>query len=264
VQAPETLVLWEAQYGDFTNGAQTIVDEFIVSAREKWNQHPSLVMMLPHGHEGAGPDHSSARPERFLQMGAQTNMRLANCTTSAQYFHLLRRQALLLKTDPLPLIIMSPKSLLRNPAVASRPRDLAEGRFMPVIDDVSADPAQITRVAFVSGKFYYDLIGSELREKSPHVAIVRVEQLYPFPAEDIQAVLARYANVQQVVWAQEEPKNMGAWDFMQYRLKKLVGRDIPVNFVGRRRSSSPAEGSKTAHQVNQSMIVEYTFNWSFQ
>lgn len=264
VQAPETLVLWEAQYGDFTNGAQTIVDEFIVSAREKWAQTPSLVMLLPHGHEGAGPDHSSARPERFLQMGAQTNMRLVNCTTAAQYFHLLRRQALLLKTDPLPLIVMTPKSLLRNPSVASRPRDLVEGRFMPIIDDVSADPSQITRVAFVSGKFYYDLIGSELREKSPHVAIVRVEQLYPFPAEDIQAVLARYPNLQQVVWAQEEPKNMGAWDFMQYRLKKLVGRDIPVNFVGRRRSGTPAEGSKTAHQVNQSMIVEYTFNWSFQ
>ncbi len=264
VQAPETLVLWEAQYGDFTNGAQTIVDEFIMSAREKWGQHPSLVLLLPHGHEGAGPDHSSARPERFLQMGAKTNMRLANCTTSAQYFHLLRRQALLLKTDPLPLIIMSPKSLLRNPAVASSPRDLVEGRFMPVIDDVAADPAQVKRVAFVSGKFYYDLIGSDLREKNPQVALVRVEQLYPFPADDIQAVLARYPNVEQVVWAQEEPKNMGGWDFMQYRLKKLIGPTIPVNYVGRRRSSSPAEGSKTAHQVNQSMIVEYAFSWTFQ
>jgi 2-oxoglutarate dehydrogenase E1 component len=150
--------------------------------------------------------------------------------------------------------------------VASRPRDLVEGRFMPVIDDVleGRDPSQVTRVVFVSGKFYYDLIGSELREKNPHVAIVRAEQLYPFPAEEIQGVLAGYPNVNQIVWAQEEPKNMGAWDYMQYRLKKLVGMNLPVNFVGRRRSSSPAEGSKTAHQVNQSMIIEYAFTWSFQ
>ncbi len=263
VQSPETLVIWEAQYGDFVNGAQIMIDEFVLSAREKWGQTPSMVLLLPHGHEGAGPDHSSARPERFLQMAAKTNLRMANCTTAAQYFHLLRRQALLLKTDPLPLIIMSPKSLLRNPVISSTITDLTEGRFQPVIDNTQADPKEITRLVLCSGKFYYDLVGSELRSQYPHVAVVRVEQLYPFPMADISAIVARYPNVTQIVWAQEEPKNMGAWEFMGYRLKKLVGIGIPVNYVGRRRSSSPAEGSKTAHNVNQSMIVEYAFNWTF-
>lgn len=263
IQSPETLVIWEAQYGDFVNGAQTMVDEFVLSAREKWGQTPSLVMLLPHGHEGAGPDHSSARPERFLQMAAKTNMRLVNCTTAAQYFHLLRRQALLLKTDPLPLVILSPKSLLRNPVISSKVSDITEGRFQPVIGDADVEPEQVTRLVLCSGKFYYDLIGSDFRSEYRNVAIVRVEQLYPFPVADIAAAVSQYPNVTQIVWAQEEPKNMGAWEFMGYRLKKLVGIGIPVNYVGRRRSSSPAEGSKTAHNVNQSMIVEYAFNWSF-
>ena len=264
VAAPERLVIWEAQYGDFVNGAQNIIDEFILSAREKWGLTPSLVMLLPHGHEGAGPDHSSGKPERFLSLAAKTNMRLANVTSSAQYYHLLRRQALLLKTDPLPLVIMSPKSLLRNPDVASSLRDLASGHFAPVIDDDTVEPDKVTRLVFVSGKFYFDLVNSEWREKYPDVPIVRVEQLYPFPARELNFVINRYKNVEQIVWAQEEPKNMGAWDFMNYRLKKMVGRNIPVNYVGRRRSSSPAEGSKTAHNVNQSMISEYAFNWKFE
>ena len=263
VAAPERLVIWEAQYGDFVNGAQNIIDEFILSAREKWGLTPSLVMLLPHGHEGAGPDHSSARPERFLAMAAKTNLRLANVTSSAQYYHLLRRQALLLKKDPLPLIIMSPKSLLRNPNVACSLFDLANGHFMPVIDDEQADPEQIDRIVFVTGKFYFDLVDSEWRKEYKNVAIVRVEQLYPFPAKQLDEIIKRYTNVKQIVWAQEEPKNMGAWEFMNYRLKKLVGIDLPVNYVGRRRSSSPAEGSKTAHNVNQGMITEYAFNWKF-
>lgn len=264
VSAPERLVIWEAQYGDFVNGAQNIIDEFILSAREKWGLTPSLVMLLPHGHEGAGPDHSSARPERFLSMAARTNVRIANVTSSAQYYHLLRRQALLLKTDPLPLVIMAPKSLLRNPDVASSLHELATGHFAPVIDDVDVEPDQVDRIVFVSGKFYFDLINSEWREQYPNVAIVRVEQLYSFPAKELDGVIKRYKNVKQIVWAQEEPKNMGVWDFINYRLKKLVGRDLPVNYVGRRRSSSPAEGSKTAHNVNQGMICEYAFNWKFE
>ncbi len=263
VQAPHRLVLWEAQYGDFANGAQSIIDEFVVSAREKWGQTPSLVLLLPHGHEGAGPDHSSGRPERFLQSAAKTNIRIANCTTAAQYYHLLRRQALLLKSDPLPLVILTPKSLLRHSAMASTVRELAEGRWQPVIDDPSADPELVDRLVFVSGKFYVDLMESEQRGKSSNVAVVRVEQLYPFPAEDIKAIIARYSKIKQIVWAQEEPKNMGAWDFMNYRIKKLVGIQMPVNYVGRRRSSSPAEGSKAAHQVNQSMLIDYAFNWDF-
>jgi len=263
-EARNTLVVWEAQYGDFVNGAQNIIDEFIVSAREKWGDLPSLVMLLPHGHEGAGPDHSSGRLERFLSLAAKINMRIANCTTAGQYFHLLRRQALLLETDPLPLVVMSPKSLLRNPVVASSLKDLTEGRWQPVIDDAQADPQNVERLAFVSGKFYYDLIDSAYREQYPEVALVRVEQLYPFPVEPLTEIWERYPNVKQIVWAQEEPKNMGAWEFMGYRLKKLVGMDTPVNYVGRRRSSSPAEGSKTAWKVNQSMITEYTFNWDFE
>lgn len=285
IQASDRLVVWEAQYGDFINGAQNIVDEFITSAREKWGQTPSLVMLLPHGHEGAGPDHSSGRLERFLQLSAQQNMRVANCTTAAQYFHLLRRQALLLKTDPLPLIVMAPKSLLRNPAVFSSPEELVSGKWQPVIDDPTADPEKVTRLVLVSGKFYFDLmtgineqqandanamrkpdemIKPFQRDEFEHVAVVRVEQLYPFPSSELKEILDKYTNVTQIVWAQEEPKNMGAWEFMGYRLKKLVGMDIPVNYVGRRRSSSPAEGSKTAHQVNQAMISYYAFAWQFK
>jgi 2-oxoglutarate dehydrogenase E1 component len=263
VVSPETLVLWEAQYGDFLNGAQNIVDEFIVSAREKWKQTPSLVMLLPHGHEGGGPDHSTGRPERFLQMAAKTNMRIANPTTAGQYFHLLRRQALLLKNDPLPLVVMSPKSLLRLPAVYSTVRELAEGKWHAVIDDPTAHPDEVTRLVFCSGKFYYDLMQSQYRAQHPEVAVVRVEQLYPFPAEEIMGMVKRYSKTTQIVWAQEEPKNMGAWDFMNYRIKKLVGKDLPVNYVGRRRSSTPAEGSKSLHYANQAMITQYAFDWKF-
>ena len=265
VQKPDRLVLWEAQYGDFNNNAQVIIDEFITSAREKWGLTPSLV-------------HAYCRMvmkeqvliiqavgvERYLQMAAKTNMRIANVTSSAQYYHLIRRQALLLETDPLPLVIMTPKSLLRNPAVASSITDFTEdSKFQPVIDDFDVDPNDVDRVVFCSGKFYFDLITSEHREKYKNVAIVRVEQLYPFAVPEFKSVLERYPNIKQIVWAQEEPKNMGAFEFIAYRLKKLVGLRIPVNYVGRRRSSSPAEGSKTAHTVNQSMIVEYAFNWKF-
>lgn len=263
VQEPGRLVLWEAQYGDFVNGAQTFIDEFLLSAREKWGQTPSLVMLLPHGHEGAGPDHTSGRLERFLQLAAKTNVRIANATSAAQYYHLLRRQALLLETDPLPLIVMTPKSLLRNPDIYSKPEDFINGKWQPVIDDAQADPEVVNRLVFCSGKFYLDLVNSEYREQHPEVAIVRIEQLYPFPIQDLRPILAKYSHVEQIVWAQEEPKNMGAWEFMGYRIKKLVGMGIPVNYVGRRRSATPAEGSKTAHTVNQSMITEYAFTWKF-
>jgi 2-oxoglutarate dehydrogenase E1 component len=202
VQAPSRLVIWEAQYGDFINGAQVIVDEFIVSARVKWGQHPSLVMLLPHAHEGQGPDHASARPERFLQLAADTNMRIVNCTTAAQYFHLLRRQAALLLTDPLPLVVLTPKSLLRHPMVASTPRELAEGRFESVIDDGEARgrAADIRRVLVCSGKIYVDLAGSEKRAAARDTAIVRVEQLYPVPAQALRAALDGYAGATETVW----------------------------------------------------------------
>ncbi len=262
VQAPGRLVLWEAQYGDFINGAQVMIDQFVTSARAKWGQTPSMVFLLPHGYEGAGPEHSSARPERFLQAAADINLRLANCTTAAQYFHLLRRQALLLQTDPLPLFVLTPKSLLRHPLVASAPIEFAEGRFRRVIDDdeARARAGQVTRAVLCSGKVYVDLVSSEQRASDPHVAIIRVEQLYPFPAEQIDAALAGYKKLRDVVWLQEEPANMGAWEFARPLLEPIAqARKLPLRYIGRPRSASPSEGSATWHAMNQRAIVAQAF-----
>jgi 2-oxoglutarate dehydrogenase E1 component len=260
VQAPSRLVIWEAQYGDFINGAQVIIDEFIVSARVKWGQQPSLVLLLPHAHEGQGPDHASARPERFLQLAADTNMRIANCTTAAQYFHLLRRQAALLLTDPLPLIVLSPKSLLRHPLVASTPLELAEGRFHPVLDDEESGrrAGDIRRVLVCTGKVYVDLVGSDQRAAARDVAIVRVEQLYPVPAASLRATLDAYGSAEEIVWIQEEPENMGAWEFIQPHLvEAAAGR--PVRAIARPRSASPAEGSAARHSRQQLLLLEAAF-----
>ncbi len=260
IQAPDRLVIWEAQYGDFVNGAQVIIDEFIVSARAKWGLEPSLVLLLPHAHEGQGPDHASARPERFLQLAADLNVRLANCTTAAQYFHLLRRQALLLQKDPLPLVVLTPKSLLRHPLVASSPRELAEGGWQPVIDDLRFGDAparqRVTRLALCSGKIAVDLMTSERLKAAPHVAICRVEQLYPLPSEEIAAAIGRYPALQQLVWVQEEPENMGAWDFARPHLRVLLGSGLPLHVVARPRSSSPAEGSAARHARMQRQLIE--------
>lgn len=258
VQEPNRLVLWEAQYGDFNNGAQVIIDEFLVSARAKWGQTPSLVMLLPHGYEGAGPDHSSARPERFLQMAAETNLRVANPTTAAQYFHLLRRQALLLRTDPLPLIVMTPKSLLRHALVNSSLDELAGGRWQPVIDDVQArlNSAAVRRVVLASGKLCVDLAASDLRREREDVAIVRVEQLYPFPLDELRQTLEGYPNLEEVVWAQEEPENMGAWEFARPQLISLAVGRFSLRAITRPRNSSPAEGSSAWHAINQSRLLE--------
>jgi 2-oxoglutarate dehydrogenase E1 component len=260
IQEPSRLVIWEAQYGDFINGAQTMIDEFIVSARGKWGLRPSLVFLLPHAHEGQGPDHASARPERFLQLAADINMRIANCTTAAQYFHLLRRQAALLQIDPLPLIVLSPKSLLRHAAVASTPRELAEGRFQMVLpdDDAAGRAAEIRRVLVCSGKVYVDLIASEDRAARKDVAICRVEQLYPVPMRDLRAMLDTYPNADEIVWVQEEPENMGAWDFIRPHLQE-VSSGRTVRRVARPRSASPAEGSAARHTLNQQALVEQAF-----
>ena len=259
VQAPSRLVIWEAQYGDFINGAQVIIDEFLVSARVKWGQQPSLVLLLPHAHEGQGPDHASARPERFLQLAADTNMRIANCTTAAQYFHLLRRQAALLLTDPLPLIVLSPKSLLRHGLVASAPRELADGKFRPVLDDAEAAgrTAEVRRVLVCTGKVYVDLVGSERRAAARDTAIVRVEQLYPVSSK-LQAVLDGYRSADEIVWVQEEPENMGAWDFIRPHLVEAAG-GRPVRAVARPRSASPAEGSAARHARQQQLLIEQAF-----
>jgi 2-oxoglutarate dehydrogenase E1 component len=268
IQAPRRFVLWEAQYGDFINGAQVILDEFVLSGRAKWGLTPSLVFLLPHGYEGQGPDHSSARVERFLQLAADLNIRIANCTTAAQYFHLLRRQALLLDTDPLPLVVLTPKSLLRHALTASTPRELAEGRFQLVIDDEEArkSASRVKRVVFCSGKVFVDLVSSEQRRSglgpqgSGHtVALVRVEQLYPFPADEVRQILQGYPKLRDVCWVQEEPENMGGWEFVRPEFEQVVAGRWPLGYIGRARNSSPSEGSAAWHQVNQRAIVAQTF-----
>ncbi len=253
------LVVWEAQYGDFINTAQAIIDEFIVSGRAKWGQTPGLVLLLPHGYEGQGPDHSTGRLERFLNLSAELNMRVAYPGSAAQYFHLLRRQAMLLETDPLPLIVMTPKGLLRHPMSASSPKALSEGVWTRVIDDTSADRDQVTRLILCSGKIYVDLSSSGLREQRPRIAVARLEQLYPFPHEDMAPLLDGYPNLQEVVWVQEEPQNMGAWVSVQPQLLEMIDGRWPLRYVGRPRRASPAEGSMSWHKVTQQAIVERAF-----
>jgi 2-oxoglutarate dehydrogenase E1 component len=237
-----------------------MIDEFLVSARGKWGQRPSLVLLLPHAHEGQGPDHASARPERFLQLAADINVRVANCTTAAQYFHLLRRQAALLLVDPLPLVVLTPKSLLRHQLVASAASEFAEGRFRMVIQDEEAEAraAQVRRVIVCSGKVYVDLIAAEHRASRPDVAIIRLEQLYPVPMRDLRAAIDAYAKADEVVWVQEEPENMGAWEFIRPHLIE-VSSGRKVRRVARPRSASPAEGSAARHAYNQQVIVNQAY-----
>lgn len=258
---PRRLVIWEAQYGDFINGAQVLIDEYLVSARAKWGHTPSLVLLLPHGYEGQGPDHSSARLERFLQSAAETNMRIAQPSTAGQYFHLLRRQALLLDDDPLPLIVLTPKSLLRNPAAASTLADLSQGKWQPVIEDAAAReaPDAIRRLILCSGKVYFDLIASPRWDERPDVAIARLEQLYVFPHDEVAALIGSFPRLEEVVWLQEEPENMGAWDFVRPKLQAEMGGCGPLRYLGRPRASSPSEGSTAWHVVNQNALIERAF-----
>jgi 2-oxoglutarate dehydrogenase E1 component len=257
VFAPEALVLWEGQFGDFANAAQVMIDQFISSARAKWGETPSLVLLLPHGYEGQGPEHSSARLERYLQLAANDSMRIANCTTSAQYFHLLRTQAALLNTAPRPLILMTPKSLLRHPMAASPVEALAQGRFQPVLDDERAAERReaVGRVVLCSGKVFVDLMSSDLRKSSEQVAVVRVEQLYPFPEEDLRQVIGSYSNARELIWLQEEPRNMGAWSYISPRLQEIAGSELELRYVGRPERASPAEGLAELHTMEQNRIV---------
>lgn len=278
VQEPERLVIWEAQYGDFINNAQAMVDEFMTSARAKWGQTPSLVLLLPHAYEGQGPDHSSGRLERFLSLAAEMNIRIANCTTAAQYFHLLRRQALLLKIDPLPLVVMTPKGLLRHPRTASTPKELFAGKWQPVIDDAKSFHETARRLILCSGKIFVDLIdspnvrstpsGGSLRDKyrqqNDETVIIRIEQLYPFPENELRAVVKSYTNAEEIIWVQEEPQNMGAWNFVLPILKDLFGKEMPIKYVGRAANASPAEGSTALHVIHQSEIVEKAFKGEMQ
>ena len=257
VAAPDALVLWEAQFGDFVNGAQIVVDQFLVAGLSKWGQTARLTLLLPHGYEGNGPEHSSAKLERFLQLAAQENIRIANCTTAAQFFHLLRRQAL--DATARPLVVMTPKGLLRLKQASSTLADLTDGRFEPVLDDPRAgseiDRAAVTRLVLCSGKVYYDIDGHEDRAAATTVAVARLEQLYPFPVEPAAAVTASYPNLQELIWAQEEPQNMGAWRSIRHRLEAAAPDGVNVRYVGRPWRASPSEGYPTAHRLEQDRIV---------
>jgi 2-oxoglutarate dehydrogenase E1 component len=265
IVSPARLDIWEAQYGDFVNNAQGVIDEFLVSGRAKWGLTPSLVLLLPHGNEGMGPDHSSGRIERFLALAAETNMRITYPSTAAQYFHLLRRQALLLKNDPLPLIIFTHKGLLRHPLVASAVGELADGAWQPVMDDAEVgDPKSVNSLMLCSGRVYMDLITSQLRKETPNVGIARLEQLYPFPKEALDGLLERYSNLERLIWVQEEPLNMGAWNYLRPRLRQLTEDRYPLHYVGRPESSSPAEGSSTTYRANQQALIEQAFKFDEQ
>ena len=250
---PETLVLWEAQFGDFANGAQVVIDQFISAGEDKWGLLSGLVLLLPHGYEGQGPEHSSARLERFLQLAAEGNIRVANCTTPAQYFHLLRRQAR--RTRQRPLIIMTPKSLLRHPQATSKLEDLTTGTFQPVIDDLSIDPKGMTRILLCSGKIYYDL-RAEAGTAKDRPAIVRMEQLYSLPEIELRSMLERYPDLTDVVWVQEEPRNMGAWRFLAEKLRAIFKPGVKLSYIGRPERASPAEGYPAAHAAEQKRIVK--------
>jgi 2-oxoglutarate dehydrogenase E1 component len=269
VADPFSLVLWEAQYGDFANGAQIMIDQFIASAESKWGQPSGLVMLLPHGQEGGGSEHSSARLERFLQLSAEANIQVVNCTTPAQYFHLLRRQ---MRGGPdmrglrKPLIVMSPKSLLRHPQVISTVDDLTKGAFHPVLDDSTvANPTAIRKILLCTGKVYYEVLAArEARkatdETAAHTAIVRIEQLYPFPEVEIRAVIERYKAASGVVWVQEEPRNMGAWIFMRTRLQRIIANEArALGYAGRPESASTAPGSAKVHAREQAELLDQAF-----
>jgi len=252
LSAPRTLVVWEAQFGDFANAAQIIIDQYISSAEDKWKRMNGLVMLLPHGYEGQGAEHSSARLERFLALCAENNIQVANCTTPANFFHILRRQ--IHRKFRKPLVIMTPKSLLRHPKCISSIKELSEGGFHEVIDDAAANKKDITRIALCSGKVYYDL--SEHREKNiiKNVALVRLEQMYPFPADDIKKIIKSYPNAKEVVWVQEEPENMGAYSYLL-----RVWKSEKWSLISRPESASPATGSHVQHDKEQHEILEKVF-----
>ena len=258
VANPDALVLWEAQFGDFANGAQIIIDQFLAASEAKWKQACGMVLLLPHGHEGMGPEHSSARPERFLQLCGDYNIQVANLTSPAQLFHILRRQVL--RDFRKPLVIMTPKSLLRHPMCVSKKTDFTSGVFDEVIDDPNVqDKDSIERVVFCTGKIYYELEKARAeRDSASKVAIVRVEQLYPFPEQKAEDILSSYKNSTEVLWTQEEPSNMGAWTFIRHRIKKLCTRSRSFRYSGRTSAGTTAEGYTKAHEKEQQRIIEDT------
>lgn len=258
---PEALVIWEAQFGDFANGAQVVIDQFITSGEHKWGRLCGLTMLLPHGYEGQGPEHSSARLERYLQLCAEHNIQVAVPTTPAQIYHLLRRQVI----RPLrkPLIVLTPKSLLRHKLAISTLEDLAEGSFQTVIPEIDTlDPKKVERVVLCSGKVYYDLLEKRRAEGRDDIAIVRIEQLYPFPEDDLNEVLAPYTNLKHIVWCQEEPMNQGAWYCSQHHMRRIVGnhnKALFLEYAGRDASAAPACGYASMHAEQQEKLLQDAF-----
>ena len=256
VERPDALVLWEAQFADFVNGAQTIIDEFISAGEQKWGQRSSVVLLLPHGYEGQGPDHSSGRIERFLQMCAEDNMTVAVPSTPASYFHLLRRQAYAKPRRP--LVVFTPKSMLRLKPATSSVEDFTTGTFRPVVPDATVDAAQVDRVLLCAGKVYYDLVAARAKLGDTRTAIVRVEQLAPLPAEELLAAVGRYPAGAALVWVQEEPENQGAWTFVAMGTHDMLG-GRPLHRVTRPASAAPATGSGKRHADEQARLVEQAF-----
>lgn len=252
---PNTLVLWEAQFGDFLNTAQVIVDQYIASAEVKWQRGNGLVLLLPHGHEGAGPEHSSARIERFTDLAAKNNFQVVNCTTPANFFHVLRRQ--LHREFRVPLIVFTPKSLLRHPLCVSPLKEFTEERFKELIDDNFVNSLDVSRVLFCSGKMYYDLLEKQQKDNRKDVAIVRIEQLYPMPFTQMQAIKEKYLFAKEFIWVQEEPENMGAWPYI---CRKFRDSEINFGFIGRKESGSPATGFSKRHTAEQIGIIDRAYN----
>jgi 2-oxoglutarate dehydrogenase E1 component len=252
---PSALTIWEAQFGDFFNGAQIIVDQYVASAETKWQRGNGLVMLLPHGYEGQGPEHSSARIERFMELCADNNIQIANCSTPANFFHVLRRQ--MHREFRKPLIIFTPKSLLRNPKCVSPLTDFTEGSFQELIDDNFADAKKVKRVLFCSGKVYYDLLDKQQTDQRKDVAIVRIEQLYPTPIQAMAKIKAKYAKATEFIWVQEEPENMGAWPYLcrKFRTDEVLKLDV----ISRNESSSTATGFAKQHAAQQLYIVTKAF-----
>src|SRR5690606_31170974 len=252
--SPNSLTLWEAQFGDFANGAQIMIDQYISAAEDKWKTQNGLVMLLPHGYEGQGAEHSSARMERFLQLCASNNMFVADVTTPANFFHLLRRQ---IKTNyRKPLIVFTPKSLLRHPKVVSTREELAQGSFQMVIDDQEAKVKNVKSVVFVTGKFYYDLLEKREELKRDDVALVRIEQLFPLPKDEIRKIIKKYKNADDIVWAQEEAKNMGAYSFLLMHLEEA--KDFRI--CSRRMYAAPASGSTVRSMARHAKVIESVFD----
>jgi 2-oxoglutarate dehydrogenase E1 component len=264
---PHRLICWEAQFGDFANGAQVVIDQFLSSAESKWQRLSGLVLLLPHGYEGQGPEHSSARLERFMQLCAEDNMQVCNLTTPAQYFHVLRRQ--IHRRFRKPLVLMTPKSLLRHKLCVSSLAEFTEGGFHTVLDDIAVDGApeagvtidrrRVQRLLLCSGKVYYDLLAGRRDRGADTVAIVRVEQLYPFPSAELESIFAAYPEARQVCWVQEEPWNMGAWHVMYRRLRRILPDERALSYVGRPEAASPATGSFKVHQQEERDLVNNAF-----